>query len=119
MRVLVVGGGGREHAICAKLIESDKVSKLFCLPGNAGILKIAETVDISVMDFKSIVDFSIKNKIDLCFVAPDDPLSGGLVDILMENNIMALGPTKAAAIIEGSNSFSKQIMKRHNIPTDS
>lgn len=119
MRVLVVGGGGREHAICAKLIESDKVSKLFCLPGNAGILKIAETVDISVMDFKSIVDFSIKNKIDLCFVAPDDPLSGGLVDILMENNIMAFGPSKAAAIIEGSKSFSKDFMKRHNIPTAS
>ena len=101
MKILVIGSGGREHAICAKLKESSLVKKIYCAPGNAGIASIATCVDIKPMDFLAIVDFSKSEKIDLVVVAPDNPLSGGLVDILNANEIKAFGPTKKASI-EGS-----------------
>lgn len=117
MKVLVIGSGGREHAICKKISESNQVEKLYCIPGNSGIAEIAECANYSVMDFDNITAYSIMNKIDLVMVAPDDPLSGGLVDKLEENGIRAFGPNKAAAIIEGSKAFSKDFMKKYNIPT--
>lgn len=117
MKVLVVGGGGREHAICAQLNKSPKVTKLYCAPGNAGISAIAECVAISVMDFERIADFAVENAVDLVFVAPDDPLYGGLVDVLTARGIRAFGPDKNAAIIEGSKAFSKEFMVSHGIPT--
>lgn len=118
MDILVIGSGGREHAICAALKKSKKAGKLYCAPGNAGIADIAQCVDISVMDFNAIEEFLKSNKnISLTFVAPDDPLAGGLVDYLIERGHKAFGPNKAAAIIEGSKSFSKALMKKYNIPT--
>lgn len=118
MDILVIGSGGREHAICAALKKSKKAGKIYCAPGNAGIAEIAQCVDISVMDFNAIEEFLKSNKnISLTFVAPDDPLAGGLVDYLIERGHKAFGPNKAAAIIEGSKSFSKALMKKYNIPT--
>ncbi len=117
MKVLVIGSGGREHAICSQLAKSEKVSELFCAPGNAGISEIAGCVGISVLEFDKIVAFCKAEKIDLVFVAPDDPLSLGLVNRLNDEGIRAFGPTKESAIIEGSKAFSKAFMKRHNIPT--
>ncbi len=117
MKVLVIGGGGREHAICAQLIKSDKVDKLYCAPGNAGISAIAECVPIGVMEFEKITAFAKREGIDLVFVAPDDPLYGGLVDVLENNGVRAFGPRRNAAIIEGSKAFSKEFMDLHGIPT--
>lgn len=118
MNILVVGSGGREHAICRALKKSDKVEKLYCLPGNAGIAELAECVPGSVMDFEGILSFLNENKnIDLTFVAPDDPLSAGLCDFLNENGHKTFGPSKLAAEIEGSKSFSKYLMSKYNIPT--
>lgn len=117
MKVLVIGGGGREHAICCALKKSKKVEKLFCLPGNAGISEVAECINGSVLDFDFIVKVVEKGGIDLVFVAPDDPLALGLVDRLEDEGIRAFGPKKSAAIIEGSKSFAKNFMLRHNIPT--
>lgn len=117
MKVLVIGSGGREHAICTKLKESKFVSKIYCAPGNAGIANVATLVDSKPMDFLSIVDFSKREEIDLVVVAPDNPLAGGLVDILNANDIKAFGPTKKAAEIEGSKAFSKSFMKKYGIPT--
>lgn len=117
MKVLVVGSGGREHAICKKLSESKLVSALFACPGNAGIKSCASIVDIKPMEFEKIGNFAKENKIDLVFVAPDDPLAGGLVNYLEKLKISAFGPRAEAAIIEGSKAFSKAFMKRHNIPT--
>ncbi|MCI8728741.1 MAG: phosphoribosylamine--glycine ligase [Clostridia bacterium] len=118
MDILVIGGGGREHAICYALNKSPKVNKIYCLPGNAGISEIAECVDISVMDFDAIRSFVKSNKnIDMVMVAPDDPLAGGLVDLLEADGVRVFGPNKNAAIIEGSKSFSKYLMKKYSIPT--
>ncbi|EPR11908.1 phosphoribosylamine--glycine ligase [Ruminiclostridium papyrosolvens] len=117
MKVLVVGGGGREHTIVLKLAQSPKITKLYCAPGNGGISGIAECVPIKAMDLDGIVTFSKENKIDMVVVAPDDPLAAGLVDELTEAGIRAFGPVKAAAIIEGSKAFSKDLMKKYNIPT--
>ncbi len=115
--VLVIGGGGREHAICHAFKKSKQVGKIYCVPGNAGIAQIAECVDIKATDCQKIVDFALKIQPDLVFVAPDDPLSLGLVNMLEKNNINAFGPTKEAAIIESSKAFSKKFMLRHDIPT--
>ncbi|MBQ2714721.1 MAG: phosphoribosylamine--glycine ligase [Clostridia bacterium] len=116
--VLVIGSGGREHAIVKCLLNSDKVDKAYCLPGNAGIAQIAETAPIGAMEFDKIVEFcKAHDDISLVVVAPDDPLSAGLVDVLEENGIRAFGPNKAAAIIEGSKAFSKDLMKKYDIPT--
>jgi phosphoribosylamine--glycine ligase len=117
MRIAIVGSGGREHAIAVSVKKSKKADKIFALPGNAGIAEIAECVPISVMEFDKIAKFCVDEKIDLCIVGPDDPLVGGLVDVLKENGIKAFGPDKKAAILEGSKAFSKDLMKKYNIPT--
>lgn len=117
MKVLVIGGGGREHAIIWKLAQSKNVSKIYCAPGNGGIADLAECVPIDVMDFEKLTKFAKENNIDLTVVAPDDPLVAGAVDAFEANGLRAFGPNKAAAIIEGSKSFSKDLMKKYNIPT--
>ena len=117
MKILVVGGGGREHAICYGLHKSKRVTKLYCAPGNAGIAEYAECVDIGVMDFEKQVAFAKENAIDLVVVAPDDPLAAGLVDEFEKAGIKAFGPRKNAAILEGSKAFSKDLMKKYGIPT--
>ncbi len=117
MKILVVGGGGREHAICYGLHKSNRVTKLYCAPGNAGIAEYAECVDIGVMDFEKQVAFAKEKAIDLVVVAPDDPLAAGLVDEFEKAGIKAFGPRKDAAILEGSKAFSKDLMKKYNIPT--
>lgn len=116
--VLVVGGGGREHTICWALKKSNKVDKIYCLPGNAGIAQIAECHPIGALEFDKILEFVKTHKdIDLTVVAPDDPLALGLVDLLNDNGFRAFGPKKNAAIIEASKAFSKALMKKYNIPT--
>ena len=117
MKVLIVGGGGREHAIATAVKKSKRVSEIYAAPGNAGIAEIAECVDIKVMDFDKIADFAVEKAIDLVIVGPDDPLVGGLVDVLEARGIKAFGPRKNAAILEGSKAFSKDLMKKYNIPT--
>lgn len=117
MKILVVGGGGREHAICYGLHKSSRVTKLYCAPGNAGIAEYAECVEIGVMDFEKQVAFAKEKAIDLVVVAPDDPLAAGLVDEFEKAGIKAFGPRKNAAILEGSKAFSKDLMKKYGIPT--
>jgi len=117
MKVLVIGSGGREHAIVWKLSQSKMVDKIYCAPGNGGIAQLAECVSIGVMDKQGMIDFSFENKIDLVVVAPDDPLADGMVDALEAAGIKAFGPKKDAAIIEGSKAFSKDLMKKYGIPT--
>ena len=117
MRVLIIGGGGREHAIAASVAKSAKCDKLYCAPGNAGIAALAECVPIGVMEFDKLKEFAISEKIDFVIVAPDDPLAAGLVDVFEEAGIKAFGPRKNAAILEGSKAFSKDLMKKYGIPT--
>lgn len=117
MKILMIGSGGREHALIKKLLESPKVEKIYCAPGNGGIACDAENVNISAMDVEGVVSFSKENKIDLVFVAPDDPLAAGMVDALEAEGIRAFGPKKAAAQIEASKVFSKNLMKKYGIPT--
>lgn len=117
MKVLVVGSGGREHAIVTSVAKSSKVDKIYCAPGNAGIGLLAECVPIGVMEFDKLVEFAKTKEIDFVIVGPDDPLVGGLVDAFEEAGIMTFGPRKNAAILEGSKAFSKDLMKKYNIPT--
>ncbi len=117
MKVLIVGSGGREHAIAASVAKSDKVDRIYCAPGNAGIGQIAECVPIGAMEFAGIRDFALENGVDLVIVGMDDPLVGGLVDVLEQAGIRAFGPRKNAAILEGSKAFSKDLMKKYGIPT--
>lgn len=117
MKIMVVGGGGREHAIIKKLKENKNIEKIYVLPGNGGIAADAECVNISAVDIDGIVDFAVSNKIDYAVVAPDDPLVLGCVDRLNEKNIPCFGPDSKAAIIEGSKVFSKNLMKKYGIPT--
>lgn len=117
MNILVVGGGGREHAIIMKLAESPKVDKLYCTPGNGGISRYAECFDISATDIDGVVALAKELKPDMVVVAPDDPLVLGMVDALQAEGFMTFGPKKDAAIIEGSKVFSKELMKKYNIPT--
>ncbi len=117
MTVLVVGGGGREHAIIKKLKENKEITKLYALPGNGGIAADAECVAIGAKDIDGIVRFAVENKVEYAVVAPDDPLVLGAVDALEAVGIPCFGPNKAAAIIEGSKVFSKNLMKKYNIPT--
>lgn len=119
MKVLIVGGGGREHAIADAVAKSSRVSKIYCAPGNAGIAQLAECVDIGVMEFDKIVHFAKSEEIDLTIVGMDDPLVGGLVDELEQEGLRAFGPRKNAAILEGSKAFSKDLMKKYEIPTAS
>ena len=117
MRILVLGSGGREHAIIRKIKESPKVDKIYAAPGNGGISKDAECINIGVMDKEGIVRFSKENAVDVVFVAPDDPLAAGMVDALTANGIRAFGPRAEAAITESSKVFSKNLMKKYHIPT--
>ena len=117
MKVLVVGGGGREHAICWKISKSSKVSKIYCAPGNAGIAEVAECVNIKAMEFDKRAAFAKDNQIDLTVVGMDDPLVGGIVDVFEAEGLRVFGPRKNAAILEGSKAFSKDLMKKYHIPT--
>ena len=117
MKVLIVGSGGREHAIAASVAKSPKVDKIYCAPGNAGIGQIAECVPIGAMEFDKIVNFAKEQAIDLTIVGMDDPLVGGLVDEMAAAGLRDFGPRKNAAILEGSKAFSKDLMKKYNIPT--
>lgn len=117
MKVLIVGSGGREHAIAASVAKSPKVDKIYCAPGNAGIGLIAECVPIGAMEFDKLVAFAKEKGIDLTIVGMDDPLVGGLVDELNKAGLRAFGPKKNAAILEGSKAFSKDLMKKYHIPT--
>jgi len=117
MKILVVGGGGREHAIIMKLAESKKVSKLYCAPGNGGISKYAECFSVKATDIDGMLALAKKLEVDLVFVAPDDPLVAGMVDVMQNAGFRTFGPNKAAAIIEGSKVFSKNLMQKYNIPT--
>lgn len=118
MKVLIVGGGGREHAIAVSMKKSSRLEKLYCVPGNAGIAQIAECEpSIGVMEFDKIAAYAKEKQVDLVFVAPDDPLVGGLVDVLKKAGLRVFGPDKKAAILEGSKAFSKNLMKKYHIPT--
>jgi phosphoribosylamine--glycine ligase len=117
MKVLIVGSGGREHAIATAVAKSERVSKIYAAPGNAGIAELAECVDISVMDFDKLVAFAKEKNIDFTIVGPDDPLVAGAVDAFEAEGLKVFGPRKNAAIIEGSKAFSKDLMKKYGIPT--
>ena len=117
MKVLIVGGGGREHAIAYCVAKSSKVEKMYCAPGNAGIAELAECVPIGAMEFDKLVTFAKEKAIDLAIVGMDDPLVGGLIDEFEKAGIRAFGPRKNAAILEGSKAFSKDLMKKYDIPT--
>ena len=117
MKVLIVGGGGREHAIAYCVAKSSKVEKMYCAPGNAGITELAECVPIGAMEFDKLVTFAKEKEIDLAIVGMDDPLVGGLIDEFEKAGIRAFGPRKNAAILEGSKAFSKDLMKKYDIPT--
>ena len=117
MKVLIVGGGGREHAIAYCVAKSSKVEKMYCAPGNAGIAELAECVPIGAMEFDKLVTFAKENEIDLTIIGMDDPLVGGLIDEFEKAGIRAFGPRKNAAILEGSKAFSKDLMKKYDIPT--
>ncbi len=117
MKVLIVGGGGREHAIATSVKKSKKATKIYCAPGNAGISEIAECVSIGAMEFDKLVEFAKKETIDFVIVGMDDPLVGGLVDRMEEAGIKTFGPRKNAAILEGSKAFAKDLMKKYQIPS--
>ena len=117
MKVLIVGSGGREHAIAMSVAKSSRVDKIYCAPGNAGIGQIAECVAIGAMEFDKLVAFAKENAIDLTIIGMDDPLVGGVVDAFEAEGLRVFGPRKAAAILEGSKAFSKDLMKKYNIPT--
>ncbi len=117
MKVLIVGSGGREHAIATAVAKSDKVDKIYCAPGNAGIAGVAECVNITAMEFEKLADFAQEKEIDLTIIGMDDPLVGGVVDVFESRGLRVFGPRKNAAIIEGSKAFSKDLMKKYNIPT--
>ncbi len=117
MKVLVVGSGGREHAICMAVSKSKRVDKIYCAPGNAGISQLAELVPIKAMEFDALADFAEKNGIDFTIIGMDDPLVGGVVDVFEKRGLKVFGPNKSAAILEGSKAFSKDLMKKYNIPT--
>ena len=117
MIIGIIGSGGREHAICAKIFESKKVKKLYCFPGNAGTESIATNVHIKVDEFNKIKNFVIKKKIDLLVVGPENPLVNGIVDFFQKHNIKIFGPEKAASKLEGSKIFTKKLCERYKIPT--
>ncbi|MDO4614786.1 MAG: phosphoribosylamine--glycine ligase [Lachnospiraceae bacterium] len=117
MKVLIVGGGGREHAIAWACAKSEKVDKIWCAPGNAGIAEVAECINIGPMEFDKLVSFAKENQVDLTIVGMDDPLVGGIVDVFEAEGLRVFGPRKNAAILEGSKAFSKDLMKKYDIPT--
>ena len=117
MKILIVGGGGREHAIAAAVARSPKADKIYCAPGNAGIAEVAECVPLGVDEFDKIASFAKEKEVDLVLVGPDNPLDAGIVDVLEAAGLRVFGPRKNAAILEGSKAFSKDLMKKYNIPT--
>ena len=117
MKILIVGSGGREHAIAWKIAQSPKADKIYCAPGNAGIAEVAECVPLGVDEFDKIASFAKEKEVDLVIVGPDDPLAAGIVDVLEAAGLRVFGPRKNAAILEGSKAFSKDLMKKYNIPT--
>src|SRR6267142_7103911 len=117
MKILVVGSGGREHALTWKIAQSPHAERIFCAPGNAGTAEIAENVAISVGDLKALVGFARENRIDLAVIGPDDPLAAGVVDLFAAEKLRAFGPTKSAARIEASKIFAKELMRAQKIPT--
>ena len=117
MKILVVGSGGREHTLCWKIAQSKKVDKIYCAPGNAGVAEVAECVAIGAMEFEKLADFAKEKEIDLTVIGMDDPLVGGIVDVFEKYGLRIFGPRKNAAILEGSKAFSKDLMKKYNIPT--
>ncbi len=117
MKILVVGSGGREHALCWKIAQSAKADKIYCAPGNAGIASVAECVPIGAMEFEKLAAFAKEEQIDLTVIGMDDPLVGGIVDVFEADGLRIFGPRKNAAILEGSKAFSKDLMKKYNIPT--
>lgn len=117
MKILIIGGGGREHAIAWKAAQSSRVEKIYCAPGNAGISQIAECIPIGVMEFDRLLEFAKEKEIDLTIVGMEDPLVGGIVDRFEEAGLRIFGPRKNAAILEGSKAFSKNLMKKYGIPT--
>lgn len=117
MKILIVGSGGREHAIAWKIAQSPKAEKIYCAPGNAGIAEYAECVDIQAMEFERLAAFAKEKEIDLTVIGMDDPLVGGIVDVFEKEGLRVFGPRKNAAILEGSKAFSKDLMKKYNIPT--
>ena len=117
MKIFIVGGGGREHAIAESVSRSSKVEKIYCAPGNAGIEELAECIPITAMEFDKLSNFVKENQIDLTIVGMDDPLVGGIVDVFEQEGLRIFGPRKNAAILEGSKAFSKDLMKKYNIPT--
>ena len=117
MKILIVGSGGREHAIAWKVAQSRKAEKIYCAPGNAGIAEYAKCVDIGAMEFERLSRFAKEKEIDLTIIGMDDPLVGGVVDVFEAEGLRVFGPRKNAAILEGSKAFSKDLMKKYNIPT--
>ncbi|MDH3329413.1 MAG: phosphoribosylamine--glycine ligase, partial [Desulfobulbaceae bacterium] len=117
MNVLVVGSGGREHALVWKLSQSQRVNKIYCAPGNAGIRKLATCIDLSAGDVKGLVQFAVQKKIDLTIVGPEDPLTKGIVDEFEKKGLRIFGPSSAAAELEGSKVFTKDFLKKYNIPS--
>src|SRR5690606_124531 len=117
MNVLVIGSGGREHALCWKLAASDKLGTLYCAPGNAGIASVAELAALNVADHDAVIRFAREKEIGLVVVGPEQPLVDGLADALKAANILCFGPSQYAAQLEGSKGFTKDLCKRHNIPT--
>ena len=117
MKILIVGSGGREHALAWKIAQSPKVEKIYCAPGNAGIAEYAECVDITAMEFDKLAAFAKEKEIDLTVIGMDDPLVGGIVDVFEAQGLRVFGPRKNAAILEGSKAFSKDLMKKYDIPT--
>ena len=117
MKILIVGSGGREHAIAWKLSKSKRVEKLYCAPGNAGIASVAECFPVKAEDLEGIRDFCVENKVDMAVIGPEVPLSMGITDLLNEAGIRVFGPDKNCSQLEGSKSFTKAFLKRHHIPT--
>ena len=117
MKILIVGSGGREHAIAWSVAKSPKADKIYCAPGNAGIAEFAECVSIGAMEFDKLADFGVEKEIDLTIIGMDDPLVGGVVDVFEKRGLKVFGPRKNAAVLEGSKAFSKDLMKKYKIPT--
>jgi phosphoribosylamine---glycine ligase len=117
MKVLIIGGGGREHALAWRLAESPRVSELFAMPGNPGIAQVADVVSGEAMDFKAITKFATQNKIEFVVIGPEDPLAAGLADHLIAQGIKVFGPTKDAAQIEADKWFAKELMRQQAVPT--
>ena len=117
MNIGIIGSGGREHALCKKISESKKISKIFCLPGNAGTSMLATNLEVNILDFKKVLNLIKQFKIDLIIVGPEEPLVKGIVDFLKNHKINVFGPNKYAAKLEGSKAFMKMICRKNNIPT--